>query len=71
MTLYRRKTYEVVGYTYEADYHCLTCAEKRFGQSVYNLDFEAEDHEGNPVHPIFLGSLEGDEHCGDCLEAIT
>jgi len=65
-----RKTYEIVGYAYDADWHCVDCTAARFGRAVYELNFEAEDSEGNPVHPILLGDLEGDEVCGDCLEPI-
>ena len=61
-----RKTYEVIGYAYEADMHCPDCARKRFK----NPD-KATDNEGNEVRPIFLG----DEHdsppyCGDCHELL-
>lgn len=64
MNMYR-KSFEVVGQQYDADAHCLNCAESIYGPEVYEIDFQAEDREGNPVHPIFLGD-EGIDFCGDC-----
>jgi len=62
-----RKSFEVVGYAYEAALHCLDCAGKRFE----NPDKEGlEDSEGNPIHPLFLDQLEGGECCDDCFEPI-
>lgn len=66
---------EVVGYSYDAGYHCLDCAELKFnsdskrcaipeGGNVYlsELIDLPEDSEGNPLHPIFAGELdENDE----------
>lgn len=67
--LHFRKVYEVVGYVYEADYHCLECAEARFGQAALEAG-TAVDREGNPVGVLFLGDCDGPESCGDCLEAL-
>jgi hypothetical protein len=59
---------EVIGYSYEADLHCVDCAKKRFGHEDDNakhgkyvpsevdenyVRYDAMDNEGNPVHPIF------------------
>lgn len=60
-----RKVFEVIGYTYEADVHCPDCARKRFTDPDH-----AEDREGNPVHPLFLGDVEEPEYCGDCGEEL-
>lgn len=57
-----RKTYEVVGYTYEADHHCVDCTVARFGT---DLDI-VEDSEGNSIHPMFLGDLIESTTCGTC-----
>ena len=69
-----RKSFEVVGYAYDADLHCLDCTEKRFGvegeESFGVYGEETKDSEGNSIHPIFLDSLQGGEVCGDCLEPI-
>jgi hypothetical protein len=65
-----RKSFEVVGYTYDAALHCLDCTEDRFGIDLDNPDNPIEDSEGNPIHPIFLDSLEGGECCDDCFEPI-
>lgn len=67
MFLKFRKSYKVVGYSYEADYHCVSCAIERFGDPD---NPELEDSEGNPIHPLFLDQLEGGKYCGDCLEEI-
>lgn len=66
------KAWEVIGYTYEADYHCVDCAEKRFGPGVDNLGKEPKyDNEGNMVHPIFASDeFEETESCGDCGATI-
>ena len=67
------KHWEIVGYTYDADAHCVTCAEERFGPQVHDDEQPPEDSEGNEIHPMFAGdeySSEG-EHCGDCGEEIV
>jgi len=70
MTIPFRKTYEVIGYAYEADLHCVACTIKRFGVRMEFLD-KVEDDEGNPIHPVFLGDeREGPEYCGDCREEL-
>ena len=69
---YYRKCFEVIGYTYEADVHCIECAKNRFGTSdPTNPYLNITDNEGNSVYPIFLDS-EWDSHpvCGDCLELL-
>ena len=40
-----------IAYTYEADHHCPSCAEKRFGINDEGY-IEGEDSEGNPVGVI-------------------
>lgn len=69
-----RKTYEIVGYTYEADTHCLDCATKRFKDHLDSNGFVREyvtDTEGNPIHPIFLGDeFDHTPFCGTCREQI-
>ncbi len=62
-------SFDVVGYTFEADMYCVSCTQKRFGRG-YDT---AIDREGNEVHPIFAGSeVEGpeDECCGACGDVI-
>lgn len=56
----KRAMYEPIAYTYEADYHCDECAEKRFGRCEAGdvacqgpPDHEPkEDREGNPVGAV-------------------
>ena len=61
-----RKAYEVIGFAYEADLHCLECTSKRFNGDAYALNFTAIDSEGNIISPVFLGDDHG-YHCGNCL----
>lgn len=62
-----------VAFTYEADLHCPTCTETRFGRGPHGFIAEdATDTEGNPVGAVFYGSeLEPGEVCGDCGTEIT
>ena len=48
---------EIIGFTYEADTHCVDCATARFPGGLYDEPY-AEDGEGNQVHPMF----DTDEH---------
>lgn len=42
-----------IGYTYEADTHCVACARARFGADANGFPPEtARDSEGNEPHPI-------------------
>lgn len=59
-----RKTYEIVGYAYDADAHCVACATAQ-GMT----DPQIEDSEGNPVTPIFLDQSD-DMICGDCFARL-
>ncbi len=61
-----RKSYEVTGYTFDADCYCVMCTLLRF----VNPDY-AEDTEGNTISAIFLGD-ETDHMlcCGNCGEEI-
>ena len=72
MMLHYRKSYEVIGYYYEADLHCLDCAFYRFGVVVHSLDTSGViDREGNSITPAFLGDeYESYPHCGDCFEPL-
>jgi hypothetical protein len=59
---------KVIGYTYEADVHCIHCALERFGSK---LDRNAIDSEGNAPHPIFdTDEWSESERCGDCEEEL-
>lgn len=72
--------YEPIAYTYDADTHCESCAEKAFGRNE-NGFIEGEDSEGNPVGAIspwdewYANDVyEGNEvavlYCGTCGEVI-
>lgn len=76
----------IVGYTYEADCHCVPCAQKRsnaggFRKShpearadivdAHGLPLTATDNEGNPIHPMFSTDEQLEPQlCGDCRERI-
>lgn len=67
MTTHYRKVWEVIGFTYEADYHCVPCTQKRFGRGPS----VSLDNEGNEVYPIFVSDeLDQDTRCGDCGAVI-
>lgn len=57
--------FTVVGYAYEAALHCHACTRARFPRLK-----NAQDREGNPVHPVFVSDCEQTEHCDDCHEPI-
>ena len=63
-----------VAVIYEADFHCVSCAEQRFGQALYESGRfgakVAEDSEGNQPSPIFSWEIEEPEHCGTCGREI-
>ena len=64
----------ILGYAYEADYHCVGCTRERFAlpdmpasdTDINDIPLAATDGEGNPVHPIFASEAEETMHCGDC-----
>ena len=63
------KAYTIVGWAYEADFHCCECAEKRF--PLYRVsdsgrELEGFDNEENEITPFFHGEIPPDERCGDC-----
>lgn len=76
----------IIGYTFEADYHCVECTLSRHHEHPFVLEypegmdkkpdenglpFAAVDNEGNSVHPIFsTDELEEDTCCGDCNQTI-
>jgi len=64
----------IIAYTYEADYHCVACARKRFAikrTGTVNVDcndipIEQQDCEGNTIGVIFATDPDETIHCGDC-----
>ena len=60
----------VIGFTYEAAFHCRVCAHKRFGAAL--LEVETADRERNPIGAVFAWDDDGhDEDCDDCGEELT
>lgn len=64
------KAFAVLGYTFEADMHCLGCTAARFGDAVLEDGFEGVDSEGNPPHPIFACDSALTDACGTCHEPL-
>lgn len=65
------KAWEIIAYQYEADEHCVQCAEERFGQEPDKswVREDAVDNEGNEVHPIFASDVTFSGpavNCSDC-----
>lgn len=74
-----RKTYEIVGYAYDSELHCVKCAEKRFPEGYKNeysykkcLSLEGNGNNSEEIHPIFLGDefVDAPPVCGDCFELL-
>ena len=61
---------DVVGYTYDADIHCPTCAAKRFSAHTLMGKGHETDGDGNPPNPIFGDQADGDV-CSDCGDSLT
>jgi len=61
------KTYKIVGYAYDAAFHCIDCTEKRFPNPE-----KATDSNGNELHPVFAGDEPGEsgDFCDDCSEPL-
>ena len=64
------RTYEIIGWAFEADLHCDDCTVSSLGGDPHK-DSELIDREGNHLHPIFLGDVQGELHCGDCGKSLT
>ena len=71
---YATPAFEIIAYTYEADYHCIDCTRKRFGtESITNTyeDQGVKDNEGNLIHPVFVSDeTRAGTACGNCYEII-
>lgn len=67
------KSFEIIGWAYDAALHCDGCAHARFGAQLDDETNPPEDSEGNKVGPVFAGdelSPDG-ERCDDCGEEIS
>lgn len=77
---------KIIGYTYEADCHCVGCTRQRadsggFRKShpdsradivdEHGVALTSTDSEGNPIHPMFSTDEQLEpQYCGDCRERI-
>lgn len=71
----------VIGYSYDAEIHCVECATKYVAYKSPNktittpegwlLTDGISDGEGNPIHPLFdIDEYSDSEYCGDCFIKI-
>lgn len=68
------KSYTIIGWAYEAAFHCNECAEKRFPVIRVNESgrvLGGVDNEGNEIVPVFADSGCWGETCDDCQEYLT
>lgn len=66
-----RKTYEMIGWAYEAGHHCPACTYKRFPELKADMNAQVFDNEGNEVTAILLGDeFDTTPCCDDCLELL-
>lgn len=64
--------YDIVGYTYEADWHCVPCTVERFGNAPESRE-TVTDSEGNRIHAVVARDVTADDRdavCGSCRERI-
>jgi len=60
----------IIAYTYEGDYHCVSCTENRFGQDDLGYAFTV-DSEDNPIHPVLTtDEIQERSACADCSVLI-
>ena len=64
----------IIGYSYDADVHCVDCAVEEFGLEEGKdwVREDATDSEGNQVHPLFSTDEPDDSgwYCGDCDQQL-
>ena len=68
----------IIGYTYNADWHCPACAKQMFfrADAPAYIDknfvpYSTKDNDGNPIHPVFsTDDTDGLQHCGDCAAPL-
>ena len=61
---------KIIGYTYEADYHCIDCTEKEFGKDDLGYAFTV-DSEDNIIQPVFsTDEIQEYSACAECSVLI-
>ena len=66
-----RKTYEVVGYTYDADMHCVDCTITHFGAEAMTRRISPTDSEGNHIQVVFLEQATDGNVCRECRRRLN
>ena len=68
---------KIIAYTYDADVHCVHCTQMQFGDTrkewstdEHNIPHEAQDSEGNSIHPVFSTDEHDFTHCGTCGDEL-
>jgi len=57
---------KIIGYTYEADYHCIGCTEKEFGKDDLGYAFTV-DSEDKMIQPVFsTDEIQEYSACAEC-----
>lgn len=64
------KAFDILGFSFEADLHCVECSIARFGEAGLEADSEVTDSEGNTPKPIFACEASLEDYCGDCHEPL-
>lgn len=59
----------IIGWTFEADVHCVACAESRYPR-LADGNIRLIDREGNECYPLFKWDDITDMSCGDCLDRL-
>lgn len=66
------KHWDVIGYAYEAAFHCEDCTRDRFPEADDEFS-NVTDSEGNDIHPVFAGDEHDPqgEYCDTCGAEIS
>lgn len=72
---------KIIAYTYDADVHCVGCAQARFSlhedghtdddTDEHGISDTAVDCEGNDIRPVFSTQVVDMSSCGTCRKEIT
>jgi len=60
----------ILGYTYNAAFHCTNCTENHFGHEPTEQDVDSEENEPHPVFTTDEHDPAG-EYCDDCRDCVV